>query len=78
MARGEEGRRILSHVAAMSAQFGTIVEVEEVGDEEGSVVGWVTAGGVVRVGEPADPTVGGVAGVEKGSGDGSTEVKGGE
>ena len=65
VARGEEGRRILNHVAAMSAQFGTVVEVEQQQDEDGSVVGWVTAGGAVRVGEPADPTVGGVQSAQK-------------
>lgn len=63
VARGDEGRRILSHVAAMSAQFGTVVEVEQQ-DDDGGVVGWVTAGGAVRVGEPADPTV---DGAEKGA-----------
>ena len=58
VAKGEEGHRILDHVAAMSAQFGTVVEIEQ--DEDGGVVGWVTAGGAARVGEPADPTAGGV------------------
>ncbi len=59
-----EGRRILEHVAAMSAQFGTTVVLEEEGGseegEEGSVVGWVVGGGAVKVGERADPTLGGV------------------
>ena len=74
VAKGEEGRRILSHVAAMSAQFGTVVEVEQQ-DEDGSVVGWVTGGGAVRVGERADPTVGEEMNAEVTTGVKQSEVK---
>ena len=86
VAKGEEGRKILEHVAAMSAVFGTVVVIEELGKEEGSgggseegvgVVGWVTGGGTARVGERTDPTIGAEVGTAAGSKqkDAKAEVK---
>ena len=75
VARGAEGRRILEHVAAMSAQFGTVVEIEEEQNGDGGVVGWVTGGGKVRVGEPADPTVAGAEGKVRQEIDGHVQTK---